>query len=79
MSNHSITVVVDHRLNGMELDALFEAGADDTAPELRGDRTTIHFDRDAATLADALQTALADITRAGLQVIAVQAGDIAAS
>jgi len=79
MSNQEITLVVDHRLTDAELEALFEAGADDTAPELRADRTAIHFDREADTLADALQSALADVTRAGLKVVAVQAGDIAAA
>ena len=79
MSNQEFTLVVDHRLTDAELDALYEAGCDDTAPELRGDRTAIHFDRDADTLANALTSALADVTRAGLTVVAVQAGDVAAA
>jgi hypothetical protein len=79
MSVQQITLVVDHRLAEAELDALFEAGADDSAPELQATRTVIHFDREAETLAEALQSALADVARAGLTVVAVHAGESAAA
>jgi hypothetical protein len=79
MSNHRITVVVDHRLSGEELDRLYEAGADDTAPELQATRTAIHFDREAETFGYALTTALEDVARGGLRVVGVQAGDVAAA
>ena len=71
--NQEITLVIDHRLTDAELDALFEAGGDDSAPELLADRTAIHFDRDADSLAAALQSALDVVTRTGLQVVGVHA------
>jgi hypothetical protein len=79
MSNQEFTLVVDHRLTDAELDALFEAGGDDTAPDLQADRTAIRFDREADTLAAALQSGLDTVARAGLRVIGVQAGDVAAA
>jgi hypothetical protein len=77
MSVQQITLVVDHRLTDVELDALFEAGADDSAPELQSTRTVIHFDREADTLAEAVRSVLADVAMAGLTVVAVHAGESA--
>jgi hypothetical protein len=79
MSNHEFTLVIDHQLDGEELDRLFEAGGDDSAPELQDGQTSLHFDRDAATLAEAVASALFTVTVAGLTVIAIQAPDVAAA
>ena len=64
MSNQEFTLVVDHRLTDEELDRLFEAGGDDTAPELQADRTVIRFDREADSLAAALLSGLDTVHRA---------------
>ena len=79
MSNQEFALAIDHHLTNAERDALYEAGVDDIAIQLRSDQTVIRFDREADTLADALQSALADVTRAGLKVVAVQAGKVAAA
>lgn len=73
MTIHGFTIAVDHELDGAELDRLFEAGGDDTAAEVGGGRTLIHFDRDAATLAEAVASALFTVTVAGLTVAGVEA------
>jgi len=74
--NHSFTLTVDHRLTDDELDRLFEAGGDDTAPERTADgQTLIHFDREAPNLGQAVASALGTLTAAGLTVIGITAPD----
>jgi hypothetical protein len=75
LGTHSFTITVDHRLDDVELDRLYEAGCDDAVPEISGDRTFIHFDREAATLVDALTSAVVDVRRTGLNVVAVHSKD----
>lgn len=60
-------------------DALFEAGCDDSTVSSRGGRVFLDFDREAATLADAVRSAIADVRAAGVgNVIAVTGCDPAA-
>ena len=55
-----------------EADQLYEAGCDDGSILSRGDVTVVQFDRDAATLDDALASAIRDVERAGFQVARVE-------
>lgn len=75
MSTHSFTLTVDHQLDDDELDALYAAGGDDTAPETADGQTLVHFDREAPTLGEAVTSALTTLAAAGLTVIGVTAPD----
>jgi len=75
MKNCEFTLVVDHRLSDDEVDALFDR-VDDVTPEREFGRTLIGFDRKAASLAEALVSALRDVEAAGLIVSSVQSEDL---
>jgi len=49
--------------------AIFEAGGDDSSPGICSGRLYASFDREAATLEDAIRTAAEVIHRAGLQIV----------
>jgi hypothetical protein len=72
---HSFTVVVDHAMTDDELDRLFAAGGDDSAPEISERETRIHFDRAANSLAEAVTSALLTVATAGLVAVGVHAPD----
>lgn len=72
---HRFVLVIDHRLTEAERNALFDVGCEDATPEIGEERTILRFDRAAQMLADALITALAEVTAAGLRVVAVRAGE----
>lgn len=55
-------------------DALFEAGCDDATPSSRDGVVSVHFDRDAETLGDAVGSALKDVQRAGFAASRVDLG-----
>jgi hypothetical protein len=75
MTTHSFTVAVGHPLSDDELDRLFEAGGDDTAPEVCSSVTLVHFDREAPSLEEAILSAFFTLSRAGLTVAGVTAPD----
>lgn len=77
MTTQEFTLVIDHRLTDDEIDALYGGRCDDAVVERSGteDRSLIHFDRDAVTLIHALQSAILDVTAAGLTIVGVQAPD----
>jgi hypothetical protein len=51
---------------------LFDSGCDDGSILSRGDVTMIQFDRNAATLDEALASAIRDVEQAGFQVARVE-------
>lgn len=53
-------------------EALFQAGCDDGSPGVSGGIVFIDFDREAQSLRDAIESALADVERTGYRVAAVQ-------
>jgi len=63
--------------NGELEDALFEAGCDNATLAFRNGVGYLEFDRDAATLGDAILSAIRDVERADrrLTVVAVEPGD----
>jgi len=76
MSAHEFTLILDHAPTGEELDALFEAGCDDSTPETVASSGWLHFDRDAACLLEALTSAIRDVESTGLTVCAVVSDDL---
>lgn len=56
-------------------DALFGAGCDDCTPGSWGGKVYVHFDREAASLGDAIGSAVKDVERAGYTIAAVQVED----
>lgn len=55
-----------------EVEKLYESGCDDGSILSRGDITMVQFDRDAATLDQALASAIRDVESAGLTVARVE-------
>jgi hypothetical protein len=55
-----------------QADNLFDSGCDDGSILSRGDVTMIQFDRNAATLDEALASAIRDVEQAGFQVARVE-------
>lgn len=58
-------------------DALYEAGCDDAGVGSCAGVVTIDFDREAPSLGQAIDSALADIARAGYRVARVATMDLA--
>lgn len=75
---HDFTLVLDHVPREAELDDLFEAGCDDATPESHQGEAWLHFDREASTLAEAIVSAVRDVTSAGFHAVAVQSDDLVA-
>ena len=73
---HAFTFVLDHDPTDIEIDALFDAGCEDTTPETHAGLGWLHFDRDASSLGEALVSALHDVEAAGLTVVAVRSDDL---
>jgi hypothetical protein len=51
-----------------QADALFEAGCDDGSPASRGGTAWVHFDRESASLEEAIRSAVAQIQVARFRV-----------
>ena len=60
------------------VDRLYEAGCDDGTPGSRSGVSFIGFSRDAASLDEAIRTAVRDVRRAGLPVVRaeIENGDL---
>lgn len=73
MSHHEFTLVLDRTPTEDELDALYEAGLDDTTPEF-GPRLApmLHMHRDADSLASAIISAVSQAESAGFAVVGVR-------
>lgn len=74
MEQWSFTLIVsgfDHAADGFE-DALFEAGCDDATVSVQRGLLVLDFQREAAGLAGAIKSAIADVRRAGGDVIHVE-------
>lgn len=55
-----------------QADALFDAGCDDGTPTCCDGVAWVHFDREAASLEDAIRTAVSHVQTAGLRVAKVE-------
>jgi hypothetical protein len=72
------TYEFDVILNGVrevsdeQADALFAAGCDDGTPACSNGLAWIHFDRESASLEDAIRSAIGQIQSAGFSVLKVE-------
>jgi hypothetical protein len=77
---HSFTLILsgDGELTEGLQDALFEAGCDDALLGSRGGVLYLDFDREGASLDDAVLSAIGDVERAGTgrRVVRVESGDL---
>jgi hypothetical protein len=64
---HDVVEITDD-----QADALFAAGCDDGMPASTGGMSWVHFDRDAASLEDAIRLAVAQVRSAGLIVSKIE-------
>ena len=77
MTLYEFTVHLDRAPDEAGLDAIFEAGLDDTAPEISADgRAVLHVMRETTTLTEAIVTVVDDITRAGFQAVGIDSEDL---
>jgi hypothetical protein len=73
---HEFILVIDRALGDDEQNALFEAGFDDSTPEVEADRTLLHVVREASTLTAALASAVLGLERAGVAASGVGSNDL---
>lgn len=76
MDTFDFTLVLDREPSGEELDALFEVGCDDATPETGAGTALLHVDREAATLPEAIVSALRQVESAGFRVLALRSDDL---
>jgi hypothetical protein len=76
MPLYEFTVHLDRQPTDDELDAIYEAGLDDAAPEIGGGRGLLHVMRRSDSLTEAILTAVADIAKAGFQATGIDAEDL---
>jgi hypothetical protein len=70
---HEFTLILSiPNVSDEQCNALFEAGCDDGTISTSQGVTRIDFDREAATLEDAIRSAIANVKAAGLQAIRVE-------
>jgi len=74
MNTYHFSLVVSDRVELTEsvADALYSAGCDDATPGTCEDVLTLDFHRKAASLEEAIRTAIADVRSAGLEVARVE-------
>lgn len=76
MTLQEFTIYLDRQPTGEELDALYEAGFDDSAPETGNGHGLIHVSREADTLTAAILSAVEDAQRAGFTVVGIEDEDL---
>lgn len=78
MPEHTFTLIIDKDPTADEAlsDALFAAGCDDAMFGVRDGVGFGEFDREADSFVDALASAIADVRRAGAQVLHVEPDDL---
>ena len=74
MKEHEFTVILANisKITDEAANALYEAGCDDGSPGSCDGVVSVDFHRDASTLESAIQSAVADIRKAGYQVERVE-------
>ena len=65
-------VLSPHEVTDKDADKLYEAGCDDASILTRDGVTRVQFDRHAASLDEALASAIQDVERSGLGVARVE-------
>jgi hypothetical protein len=79
MCNHAFTLILRgiQEVTEEAANALFEAGCDDGTFCARDGVAFVHFDREARTLDEAIQSALDDVRAAGFDVDRVESDEFA--
>lgn len=75
-STYEFTLVIDRPITDDEVDALFDAGCDDAAPEIGAVHTMLHFNRRHASLVEAIASAVLNVEDAEIRVSGVGATDL---
>ena len=73
--NFSLVLSGEHEHDDVLANALFEAGCDDATPWSHGPTVSVVFARTADSLTAAMSTAVADVRRAGYDVIRAEIAD----
>ena len=76
MALYEFTVRLDRVPDDDGLNALFEAGLDDSTPEIDNGAAVLHMAREADSLARSIVTAVADIETAGYQAVGIESEDL---
>ncbi len=76
MSLYEFTVFLDREPLDDELDRMYEAGLDDSAPEYGNGTCEVRVARHADSITAAIVTAVEDIERAGFDATGIQAEDL---
>jgi hypothetical protein len=74
MTTYSFTIILAgfRELTAEIADALHEAGCDDSSPGSCDRVVSIRFDRESASLGDAVGSAVNDVERAGYKVVSIE-------
>lgn len=76
MNTHTFRLLVTDLIDDEGANRLFEAGVDDGAPESGPEGHSIGFDREAASLQDALLSAIEEVESAGFEVLRVEPDEL---
>lgn len=76
MPTYEFTVTLDRLIQDEDYDRLFEAGLDDTTPEIREGRAVLNVARVAESLSSAIVSVASDAERAGFMVIGIEEEDL---
>lgn len=74
MPTYAFTIILSNTdsLTVAMADKLFEAGCDDASPSSREGTVSVHFDREATSLGEAVGSAIRDVEKAGYSVARVE-------
>lgn len=75
MTTYSFDILVSELPNDDLMawsDALFEAGCDDSSPGVHCGAPYVHFDREAASLEQAIKSAASQVQTTGVEVLKVE-------
>lgn len=76
MPTYEFTVALDRAPEAQDFDLIFEAGLDDSTPEIREGRGVLNIARDADTLSTAIVSAVENVERAGFRVVGIDTEDL---
>lgn len=76
MQTHTFRLVVTDRIDDDGANRLFEAGVDDGVPESGPQGHSVGFDREAASLEDAVLSAIEEVEAAGFEVLRVEPDEL---
>ncbi|MDR0481869.1 MAG: hypothetical protein LBH13_01710 [Cellulomonadaceae bacterium] len=76
MAVHEFTAYLDRQPTDEEIDALYEAGFDDSTIEYGNGRGSIGVFREGETIADAIESVVDDARRAGFTVVGIDDQDL---